>query len=205
MATLFVGDVHACADELRDLLALARPDRLIFVGDMFNKGPDPDGTWKLIEEHGAEAVLGNHDRKVVSLAAEKKKWKAPERAIAWLRTLPLSIEGDGWLVVHGGIDPVRGLAHTSDDQLLTMRRWPDDDRADNPFWWELYTGDRLVIYGHDAVRGLQDHRPHTLGLDSGCVYGRRLSGYLLEDDAILSVPARAIYKEIGPSPFGAPA
>ena len=48
MATLFVGDVHACADELRDLLALAKPDRLILVGDMFNKGPDPDGTWKLV-------------------------------------------------------------------------------------------------------------------------------------------------------------
>ena len=205
MATLFVGDVHACADELRDLLAMAHPDRVIFVGDMFNKGPDPDGTWKLIQEHRAEAVLGNHDRKVVSLASGKKKWRAPEAAIAWLRGLPLSIEGDGWLVVHAGIDPLRGLAHTNEDQLLTMRRWPDDDRADNPFWWELYTGDRLVIYGHDAVRGLQDHRPKTLGLDSGCVYGRRLSGYLLEDDAIVSVPARAVYKEIGPSPFGAPA
>jgi hypothetical protein len=205
MATLFVGDVHACADELRDLLALAKPDRLILVGDMFNKGPDPDGTWKLLEEYGAEAVLGNHDRKVVSLALEKDKWRVPKAAIPWLKKLPLSLEGDGWIVVHAGIDPVRGLAHTSDDQLLTMRRWPDDARADNPFWWELYTGDRLVIYGHDAVRGLQDHRPHTLGLDSGCVYGRRLSGYLLEDDAILSVPARAVYKEIGPSPFGAPA
>jgi hypothetical protein len=205
MATLFVGDVHACADELRDLLSLSKPDRVIFVGDMFNKGPDPDGTWKLIEEYGAEAVLGNHDRKVVSLASAKKKWRAPEAAIEWLRGLPLSLEGEGWLVVHAGIDPVRGLEHTSEDQLLTMRRWPDDDRSDNPFWWELYTGDRLVIYGHDAVRGLQDHRPKTLGLDSGCVYGRRLSGYLLEDDAIVSVPARAVYKEIGPSPFGAPA
>jgi bis(5'-nucleosyl)-tetraphosphatase (symmetrical) len=75
MATLFVGDVHACADELRELLALAQPDRLILVGDMFNKGPDPDGTWKLLEEYGAEAVLGNHDRKVVSLALSKDKWR----------------------------------------------------------------------------------------------------------------------------------
>src|SRR4029453_8576675 len=109
MATLFVGYVHACADELRDLLATAKPDRLILVGDMFNKGPDPDGTWKLLEEYGAEPVLGTHDRKVVQPAKEKNKGRAPEAAVAWPRRLPLSIEGDGWLVVHGGIDPVRGL------------------------------------------------------------------------------------------------
>jgi hypothetical protein len=202
MATLFVGDVHACADELRDLMALARPDRVILVGDVFNKGPDPDGTWALVREHRADAVLGNHDRKVLRLADERGDRRAPDAALAWLRTLPLSIEGDGWLVVHAGIDPLRGLTHTTEDQLLTLRRWPDDGHADHPFWWQLYAGERLVIYGHDAVRGLQDHRPRTLGLDSGCVYGRRLSGYLLEDDALVSVPARAVYRPIEPSPFG---
>ena len=77
---------------------------------------------------------------------------------------------------------------------MRLRRWPDDDNLDNPFWWECYTGDKLVIYGHDAVRGLQDHRPRTLGLDTGCVYGGVLTGYLLEDDRIVSVPAMSRYR-----------
>ena len=36
----------------------------------------------------------------------------------------------------------------------------------------------MVIYGHDARRGPQDHRPYTLGLDTGCVYGGQLTGYV---------------------------
>ncbi|VDC04774.1 unnamed protein product [Peniophora sp. CBMAI 1063] len=38
-----------------------------------------------------------------------------------------------------------------------------------------------VIYGHTASRGLDIHR-WTLGLDSGCVYGRRLSALVLDRD-----------------------
>ena len=76
-----------------------------------------------------------------------------------------------------------------------MRRFPmDEPEAD--FWWRQYEGPPLVLYGHDAVRGLQDHRPHSLGLDTGCVYGGQLTGYLLEADRILSVPALAAYRPV---------
>ena len=78
---------------------------------------------------------------------------------------------------------------TTRSQAVRLRRWPDDDDPSNPFWWQCYAGDRLVIYGHDAMRGLQDHRPRTLGLDTGCVYGGRLTGYLIEADRIVTVPS----------------
>ena len=188
--TLIIGDVHSCAAELRHLLQQTQPTRVILVGDVFNKGPDPDGTWDLIQEWGAESVLGNHDLRVRKLA-KRGELRAPEAAIAWLKTLPLTIEGDGWVVVHGGLNPEGEMTR---DQAVRLRRWPDDDNLDNPFWWECYTGDKLVIYGHDAVRGLQDHRPRTLGLDTGCVYGGVLTGYLLEDDRIVSVPAMSRYR-----------
>jgi predicted phosphodiesterase len=202
MSTLFVGDVHACADELRQLLDEGQAERVILVGDVFNKGPDPEGTWDLVRACKAEAVLGNHDQKVLDLATAGKDRRAPDEALAWLRTLPLSLQGTtdqgrDWLAVHGGVHPYDGLAGTTRKQLLTLRRWPDDEDPDHPFWWELYAGERLVVYGHDAVRGLQDHRPETLGLDTGCVYGRRLTGYLLEEDRLLSVPARRPYRSLG--------
>ena len=41
--TLFVGDVHGCAAELSELIRIARPRRLILVGDLYTKGPDPAG------------------------------------------------------------------------------------------------------------------------------------------------------------------
>ncbi|MGB0640295.1 MAG: metallophosphoesterase family protein, partial [Myxococcota bacterium] len=45
--TLFVGDVHSCADELSALLNMVQPERVILLGDVFNKGPKPEETWSL--------------------------------------------------------------------------------------------------------------------------------------------------------------
>lgn len=191
--TLFVGDVHGCSAELAALLALARPTRVVLVGDLFTKGPDPDGVWRLIVQHGAEAVMGNHDDAVLRRWRRRRQRLAPEAAIDWLADLPLSLSGPGWLCVHAGIHPTGGLAETTRRTALTVRRWPDDDSMDNPFWWESHTSTPMVIYGHDARRGLIDRRPHSLGLDTGCVYGGRLTGYLLEEDVLLSVPAAAAY------------
>ena len=65
------------------------------------------------------------------------------------------------------------------------------------FWYHQYTGKRRVIFGHDAARGRvrieREGRPWLVGLDSGCVYGGELSGYLLEEDKIVRVPAKKVY------------
>lgn len=195
--TLFVGDVHGCADELRDLLGRVRADRVILLGDVFTKGPDPNGVWGLIQEHGAEGIMGNHDARVLDRwAVDGWARRLPEAARSWLSALPLMRRGPGWLAVHAGLDPHRGAAGTSRRQALVLRRFPDDAQDSHPFWWELYAGDGLVIYGHDAVRGLVDRRPHTLGLDSGCVYGGVLTGYLLEADRLVQVPAQRAYRPV---------
>ncbi len=191
--TLFVGDVHGCAAELQALLALTGPSRLILVGDLFTKGPDPRGVWQIVCATGAEAVLGNHDDHVL------RRWtpgeSLPSAAFDWLRERPLWLEGPGWRCVHAGVVPEGGPQATPRELLLNMRRYPDgDERSTNPFWWELVRGPPLTLYGHDARRGLVDRRPHTLGLDSGCVYGGRLSGYLLEEDQLYSVPAERVWR-----------
>ena len=192
--TLFIGDVHGCAEELAALLAQARATRIILLGDLFTKGPDPDGVWALIQQHPIEAILGNHDDFVLRRWDQRGQRLAPPDAIDWLRALPLTLAGPGWLAIHAGLCPAAPhLAATSRQQALHLRRWPDDSDEAHPFWWQLYDGAPLILYGHDARRLLQDHRPRTLGLDTGCVYGGHLTGYLLEDDRLLSVPARRAY------------
>lgn len=205
MRTLVVGDVHGCASELTALLDRARPDRLVLVGDLFTKGPDAPGVWALIQARGAEAVLGNHDDLLLRRPDKAAALGLDEEALAWLRRLPLSLAGEGprgpWLVIHAGVHPERGLAGTSRDQALVMRRFPDDSTADHPYWWQAWRGPPLVIYGHDAVRGLQDHRPHSLGLDTGCVYGGALTGLVIETGELLSVPAQRVWRPVeGPPP-----
>lgn len=188
MRTLFVGDVHGCSMELEALLAQSQPTRVILLGDIFTKGPHPRKVWKLIKKYKMESVLGNHDVRTL----ESNRPLLPPKALYWLSHLPLFIQGPSWIAVHGGINP---KGPTLRNEAIYVRRWPMNEKK-NPFWWEGYQGQKLVIYGHDAKRKLQDHRPFTLGLDSGCVYGFALTGYLLEENRIYEIPASSSY-----SPF----
>jgi hypothetical protein len=206
MRTLVIGDVHGCADELAALAEEVGPDRIVQVGDLFTKGPDPLGVWRFVRDHHVEAVRGNHDDRLVAyvdgrrphdhgaaktvdaLRSETPAW------LAWVRALPLWIEDvAGFTVVHAMIHPSGSLDATTRPMALTWRRWPDD-APDAPAWHQVYEGDRRVIFGHDARRGLvrveRSGRPLLIGLDTGCVYGGQLSGYVVEEDRIVQVPAR---------------
>lgn len=184
--TLVVGDVHGCARALERVVAQARPDRVVLVGDVFPKGPEPARTWEVLRDLGAEGVMGNHDARLLDVwgqrgdAVHHHTWPLlPEAARAWLAALPLHREEAGHLVVHAGVHPTEGLSGSTRKVLLTVRRWPDDLDLENPFWWQLYTGSAAIVYGHDAMRGLQRHA-RTTGLDTGCVYGGVLTGLVLE-------------------------
>lgn len=200
--TLIVGDIHGCAQELEDLLERAHPTHVVVVGDLFTKGPDPLGVWRALEQVGAPAgVLGNHDDWVLRRRDEGPWRSLPGAAWAWLEALPIFREEAGLMVVHAGIHPTEGRPGTTRRMALHMRRWPDDrggESSAHPFWWEVYAGPGLIVYGHDARRGLVDRRPATLGLDTGCVYGGQLTGYLVEADRLIQVPARRTWHPVAP-------
>ena len=63
--------------------------------------------------------------------------------------------------------------------------------APPPFkaWDEFYTGEDLIAHGHWAMRG-HYRGERTIGLDSACVYGGRLTAWCVDDDRIVSVPCR---------------
>jgi len=212
VTTLVVGDVHGCAAELGRLLDEVRPDRVVLVGDLYTKGPDPAGVYKLIKKHKAKAVLGNHDARLLDALAGKRRKDAHAHEViatldakgrSWrkhLRKLPLFLpDVAGFLVVHAGIHPTRGVSKTSRAMAISMRRYPRSDKS-APHWHRQYEGSAPVIFGHDAKGGLvrveRHGRPHIIGLDTGCVYGGLLSGYIPEEDALVQVPADRVYQAI---------
>ncbi len=217
MRTIFVGDVHGCAAELVDILKKTAyapsHDRLLLTGDAFARGPDPLGVWHLICEYGAEMVLGNHDARLLLQLGERLPSGKPGKTNAdqrytlrqlkpvhsqlhtWLKELPLHIKDDLFLLVHAGIHPERGLEGTSYQEFITIRTWPPTKSIEGPRWHDHYKKQYpLLVFGHDAPGGLvikkHNGRPYLLGLDTGCVYGRQLSAYILEEERLVQVPSQ---------------
>lgn len=195
--TLFVGDVHGCAAALEGLVSAAKPDHIVLLGDLFTKGPDPLGVWERIVAWKPDCILGNHDEKLIAIwdvpgesRAHATRLLLPEPTRDFLAELPLywhgTHAGREIIGVHAGLHPQLGLAGTPPLMAILLRRWPDDTERTNPFWWQLWKGPQRVIYGHDAMRGLQVH-PDSVGLDTGCCYGGALSGFILEEDRVIQV------------------
>ena len=148
MSTIVIGDVHGCIEELDELLALIGPGhRLVFLGDLMDRGPDPAAVVRRVRELGAECVMGNHDEKHVRWARHEAKRRANpdyrnpmkplppvrlaehaalgEDGIAYLAALPTRIAlDDGWWAVHGGVAPRTAFAAQKPATLIRCR-WVD--------------------------------------------------------------------------------
>lgn len=65
---IVIGDVHGCVEELKSLLrdlSPSRTDRVLFLGDLMDKGPDGPACVRLVRESGYAMILGNHEEKHV--------------------------------------------------------------------------------------------------------------------------------------------
>jgi len=123
MATYAIGDVQGCYEPLQRLIKHIRfdpcADRLWFVGDLINRGPDSLTVLRYIKQLGNRAVvvLGNHDLFLLSvaegivtlrpedtlqtiLAAEDR-----DDLLAWVRQQRLLYREDTFALVHAGLLP----------------------------------------------------------------------------------------------------
>lgn len=128
MKTYVIGDLQGCAHEAQVLLNRIADDapgaaRIVFVGDLINRGPESLAALRrvarLSTESGGrvEAVLGNHDLHLLAVACGAQKLSksdtldeilaAPDRGelIEWLRHRPLAIMEKGCLLIHAGLLP----------------------------------------------------------------------------------------------------
>lgn len=145
MTTFAIGDLQGCRPTLTELLERIRSicprPKLIFVGDLVNRGPNSLATLREVHALGdtANVVLGNHDLHLLAVANNIRKahasdtlddvLAAPDRdeLLDWLRRRPLALFEDGHLLVHAGVLPqwtaqkTMELAH----EVETVLRGPD--------------------------------------------------------------------------------
>jgi protein phosphatase len=235
-----IGDVHGCIDELKALLgqlgyvqteggvAPHHPEgrRVIFVGDLVDRGPDSPGVLRLVMDMvaagSALAVPGNHDLKLVKklsgrdvkiahglaqtleqLEAMPEAERIPfqEKAKIFLDKLVSHLWlDDGRLVVaHAGMKEemqgrgsgaVRGFALYGestgeiDDYGLPVRL----------NWAAEYRGRAMVVYGHTPTP-VAEWINGTICIDTGCVFGGKLTALRYPERELVEVPAAQVYME----------
>jgi hypothetical protein len=95
--------------------------------------------------------------------------------------------------VHAGVRPGVPLGSQEEDDLLELRTLgPDRASREGVPWYEVYDDGPTVLFGHWPAAPPR-RGPRALGLDTGCVYGYQLTAYVLEEDRLVSVPARRAY------------
>jgi len=180
MATYAIGDLQGCFEPLERLLASiafdrAR-DRLWFVGDLVNRGPDSLACLRFVKSLGdaAVAVLGNHDLHLVCLAEGVQERRArdtlddvleaPDRGelLAWLRHRPLFHAEGSHALVHAGLLPqwsvkrARELAREVEAALRAddYRKFLERMYGDKPAAWDdsLSGIDRLRVIVNAMTR-----------------------------------------------------
>ncbi len=191
--------------------------RIRLVGDLLTKGPDPAGVVRLITRHrdaGADlhSVCGNHDLRLYAALTRvgsgvpiARLPRIERETVTRLRDADLIGDAMTLLartvdrltttaahatVMHAGIRPGLGLAGTSPHDLVHLKA-----REGERPWWDDYAGaDGLLIVGHkpmgEPMRIMRHGDPIVVNVDTGCVSGGRLTAYVVEDDAFISVEAR---------------
>mgnify|MGYP002780526387 CR=1 FL=1 len=173
MRTLAIGDIHGASAALDALLAAVRPkaaDRLVFLGDYVDRGPDSAGVLsRLVDMRwslpNAVFLRGNHELMMMNARhdrGERKNWLSvggvqclqsygnPGRfddipAGHWFfldRECVDSFETDTHLFVHANLDGERPL----------------DEQTESMLFWEFLTGPvrhfsgKTVVCGHTSQR-----------------------------------------------------
>jgi protein phosphatase len=196
--------------------------KAIFVGDLGDRGPNTPAVYRLVmnmvSAGTARCVLGNHDDKllrhlrgnkvkishgfaetVAQLETENQDFRDRIRDFLAYRVAHYELDGGRLVVAHAGLKQefigrasgtVRSFALYGDttgetDELgLPVRR----------DWALEYRGPALVVYGHTPVAH-PARVNNTINIDTGCVFGGRLSALRYPERDIVSVQARQKYCE----------
>ena len=176
--------------------------------------------------HNIFTVRGNHDDRALAAAlGDKECTQKPkydwvksglgDEDVEWLAELPYTItipsnimqqcrdceeSTKDVIVVHAGLLPNVSLEDQNASTMTTIRYLISVDesaegKGSRQNIAKAWKGPEEVIFGHDAKQGLQIEE-HAIGLDTGCVYGKQLTGIILPQKEFVSVDALEEYSPI---------
>lgn len=184
LKTIIIGDVHGCYKQLARLMRKVRPDwsqdRVIFLGDLMDRGPQSWEVFDLVRkirmEMGERCILlkGNHEQMMLDAEGDRMMmnlWYANggEKTVrsfqkhrdqtwkhrGWFEQMKRFYETEEYLCVHGGVGPGGG-ENSDEDTLLWDRSMLEGN----------YCG-KLVVIGHTPILRpfYLDGRGHKMELE----------------------------------------
>jgi polynucleotide kinase-phosphatase len=196
--------------------------KAVFLGDLVDRGPNTPAVLELamnmVESGAALAVPGNHDMKLMrklrgkdvrlthGLAEsvqqlEERPPEFRERVASFIDALVSHyVLDDGKLVVaHAGMKQDmqgRGSGKVREFALFGETTGETDEQG-LPVrynWAADYRGRAMVVYGHTAVADAE-WLNGTICIDTGCVFGGRLTALRYPEKELVSVDAARVYYE----------
>ncbi len=194
----------------------------VFVGDLVDRGPDVPGVLRLVmgmvAAGDALSVAGNHEDKLLR-AIRGRKVQVAHGLAESLEQLAAQPEGfraeverflhglvahfvldDGRLVVaHAGLlEQYQGRASARVRSFcLYGQTTGETDEYGLPVrqpWAEDYRGAATVVYGHTPTTS-PEWVNRTICVDTGCVFGGRLTAVRYPERDLVSVPAAQVYAD----------
>ena len=211
--TLVVGDIHGCwreFDKILDRAGFGNDDLLICVGDILNRGPktwrvarffrDTPNAWTVLGNHelrlarfirGEAAASWSHQQSLTDLSRKKQQDWAD-----WLLDLPAVITTPRVAVAHARLDPKRKLGRQDPEYVCaggSRPVWIDLDGDGVPLWFGHQKQERILCVGHFRYPRVEVVPRRLYALDTGCVYGGRLTALVLPKRKLVTVAAKTDY------------
>ena len=196
--------------------------RAVFVGDLVDRGPDSPGVLRLVmgmvAAGHALCVPGNHEHKLVralrgrdvqvthglertlaQLEAEPEEFRRQVEAFCDGLVSHYVLDGGALVVAHAGLK--ESLQGRSSGRVRSFALYGDTTGETDEFglpvrypWAQEYRGRATVLYGHTPMP-TPEWVNNTLCLDTGCVFGGRLTALRYPERELVGVPARQTYYE----------
>ena len=197
------------------------PDRrAVFVGNLVDRGPDTPGVLRLVmgmvAAGTAFCVAGNHEAKLLKalrgknvkrshgldasmeqLDAETEEFRAGAAQFIDGLISHYVLDGGRLVVAHAGlIERYHGRASGRVREFcLYGQTTGETDEYGLPVrypWATEYRGRAVVVYGHTPVPAAE-WLNNTVCVDTGCVFGGRLTALQYPERTLVSVPAARVY------------
>ncbi|WP_282794936.1 polynucleotide kinase-phosphatase [Streptomyces sp. CC224B] len=194
----------------------------VFVGDLVDRGPDTPGVLRrvmsMVAGGTALCVPGNHENKlgrhlrgrkvqhthglaetIEQLAGESEEFRARVREFVDGLVSHYVLDGGKLVVCHAGL-PERYHGRTS-GRVRSHALYGDTTGETDEFglpvrypWAEEYRGRAAVVYGHTPVP-TATWLNNTICLDTGAVFGGKLTALRWPERELVDVPAEKVWYE----------